>query len=55
MVGMIYLAEESFRDKSLRRKHTYPLGQSEPEKAGGHLELESVKGITAYSESFLFL
>lgn len=55
MVGMIYLAEESFRDKSLRQKHTCPLGQSEPEKAGGHLEPESVRGLTAYSESFVFL
>lgn len=55
MVGIIYLAEESFRDKSLKRKHTCPMDQSETEKAGGHLEPKSVKGLTAYSESFLFL
>lgn len=29
--GMVYLAEGSFRDKSLKWEHTSPLGQSEPE------------------------
>ena len=52
----MYLAEGTFRDKSLRWEHTCPLGQSEPEREEvREVTLNQiVKGLTAYSKCLFF-